>query len=211
MQDDDHNEEAETESDISEWVDDDTFDEYILQQPKIKRGSFILKICKIRDGWIKIKTTSKYNNSTAKVERELGEYWNYKLEDGTEDGAYFKKGQYWGVLFQEDLYMDPDKYVITVTLHSDQARHAMKRIYLSILCLCLLGHAVADNETTALASNVTEAKESETVVNINNNATESNENQNSTGADKTLGNVKDNSNNRDNIKNDNIGNLFPNT
>ena len=80
----------------------------------------------------------------------------------------------------------------------------MKRIYLAILCLCLLGHAVADNETTALASNVTEAKESETVVNINNNATESNINQNSTGADKTLGNIMDNSNNGDNITKDNI-------
>ena len=80
----------------------------------------------------------------------------------------------------------------------------MKRIYFSILCLCLFGHVVANNDTTVQASNVTEAKESGIVGNINNNVTESNENQNSTGTDKTLENVMDNSNNGDIITNDKV-------
>jgi hypothetical protein len=114
MQDDENIEEAEPESDNSEWVDDDSFEDYVLKQPKIKRGCFILMFCKIRDKWIKIKTTSKYNNTTAGVEKELGEYWNYRLEDGTEDGAYFKMGEHWGVLSHDDFHMDPTKYVITL-------------------------------------------------------------------------------------------------
>ena len=104
---------ADTESANSESDKDDSYEDYLLHQPKIKRGTFILMFCKMRDRWIKIKTTSKYN-STPQVERELGEYWNYRSEDGTEDGAYFKVGQYWGVLSQEDLQMDPSRYVITL-------------------------------------------------------------------------------------------------
>ena len=61
----------------------------------------------------------------------------------------------------------------------------MQRVYFSILCLYLLSHAVADNDDTAQASGVIEAEEHETGANMNNNVTESNENQNSSGADQT--------------------------
>ena len=43
-----------TDSNSSEWVDDDddSTQDYILHQPRIKKGNFILMFCKLRDGWI---------------------------------------------------------------------------------------------------------------------------------------------------------------
>lgn len=41
-----------------------------------------------------------------------GEYWNYKLGDGTTNGAYFKQGEHWGVLLDDEQDMDPHAYVL---------------------------------------------------------------------------------------------------
>ena len=107
-----------TDTNSFEETDDDIQTEYILRQTKIKRGSKILMFSKARDTWIKVKTTSKYNTSDP-VEQQKGEYWNYRLTDGTTDGAYFKSGQHWGVLAEDDWGMNPDDHLIVLQQPAD--------------------------------------------------------------------------------------------
>ena len=62
--------------------------------------------------WIKVTATSKWNGMTEDMEAQTGEYWHYKHENGTRQGAYFKYRSAWGILEDADVHINPDEYLV---------------------------------------------------------------------------------------------------